>query len=107
MYSYFFFLFLSKGLHLWDVRDRVLVRKYQGPRQEKYTIYSCFGGANHDFIASGSEGQCFKLDIVFRFMFSAFGPVNTLGTRGSKELRVKRGKIVTCTGFLPMTFAML
>lgn len=46
-----------QGLHLWDVRDRVLVRKYQGLRQAKYTIYSCFGGANQDFLASGSEGQ--------------------------------------------------
>lgn len=46
-----------QGLHLWDIRDRVLVRKYQGLRQAKYTIYSCFGGANQDFLASGSEGQ--------------------------------------------------
>ena len=46
-----------QGLHLWDVRDRVLVRKYQGLRQAKYTIYSCFGGANQDFLASGSEGE--------------------------------------------------
>lgn len=45
----------TQGLHLWDVRDRVLVRKYHGPKQEKFTIYSCFGGANKDFIASGSE----------------------------------------------------
>lgn len=45
----------QQGLHLWDIRDRVLVRKYQGLRQAKYTIYSCFGGANQDFLASGSE----------------------------------------------------
>lgn len=45
----------TQGLHLWDVRDRVLVRKYHGPKQEKFTIYSCFGGANKDFLASGSE----------------------------------------------------
>lgn len=48
---------IFQGLHLWDIRDRVLVRKYQGLRQAKYTIYSCFGGANQDFLASGSEGQ--------------------------------------------------
>lgn len=45
----------TQGLHLWDVRDRVLVRKYHGPKQEKFTIYSCFGGVNKDFLASGSE----------------------------------------------------
>ncbi|CAH3181793.1 unnamed protein product [Porites evermanni] len=44
-----------EGVHLWDIRDRILIRKYQGPRQEKYTIYSCFGGANQNFLASGSE----------------------------------------------------
>lgn len=46
-----------QGLHLWDIRDRVLVRKYQGVRQARFTIYSCFGGANQDFLASGSEGE--------------------------------------------------
>ena len=49
-----------QGLHLWDVRDRVLVRKYHGPKQEKFTIYSCFGGVNKDFLASGSEGKYSK-----------------------------------------------
>ncbi|RMX57360.1 hypothetical protein pdam_00016009 [Pocillopora damicornis] len=47
----------SQGLHLWDIRDRVLIRKYQGVRQARFTIYSCFGGANQDFLASGSEGE--------------------------------------------------
>uniref|UniRef100_A0A8C2X937 WD repeat-containing protein 26 n=1 Tax=Cyclopterus lumpus TaxID=8103 RepID=A0A8C2X937_CYCLU len=42
-------------LHLWDLQDRVLVRKYQGVTQGFYTIHSCFGGHNEDFIASGSE----------------------------------------------------
>uniref|UniRef100_A0A8C1B244 WD repeat-containing protein 26 n=1 Tax=Cyprinus carpio carpio TaxID=630221 RepID=A0A8C1B244_CYPCA len=43
------------GVHLWDLQDRVLVRKYQGVTQGFYTIHSCFGGHNEDFIASGSE----------------------------------------------------
>lgn len=34
----------------------MLVRKYQGVTQGFYTIHSCFGGHNEDFIASGSEG---------------------------------------------------
>lgn len=46
-----------QGVHLWDLHDRVLVRKYQGVTQGFYTIHSCFGGHNEDFIASGSEGR--------------------------------------------------
>lgn len=45
-----------QGVHLWDLQDHVLVRKYQGVTQGFYTIHSCFGGHNEDFIASGSEG---------------------------------------------------
>ncbi|KAM6935770.1 WD repeat-containing protein 26 [Lycodopsis pacificus] len=47
----------TQGVHLWDLQDRVLVRKYQGVTQGFYTIHSCFGGHNEDFIASGSEDQ--------------------------------------------------
>lgn len=46
-----------QGVHLWDLQDRTLVRKYQGVTQGFYTIHSCFGGLNEDFIASGSEGK--------------------------------------------------
>ena len=35
----------------------MLIRKYQGITHGFYVIYSCFGGLNQDFIASGSEGQ--------------------------------------------------
>ena len=45
----------SQGLHLWDLQDKTLVRQYQGITQGYYTIHSCFGGVNEDFIASGSE----------------------------------------------------
>ncbi|KAK7885898.1 hypothetical protein WMY93_025519 [Mugilogobius chulae] len=45
----------TQGVHLWDLQDRVLLRKYQGVTQGFYTIHSCFGGHNEDFIASGSE----------------------------------------------------
>ncbi|KAF4087996.1 hypothetical protein AMELA_G00077630 [Ameiurus melas] len=45
----------TQGVHMWDLHDRVLVRKYQGVTQGFYTIHSCFGGHNEDFIASGSE----------------------------------------------------
>eukprot|EP00058_Branchiostoma_floridae_P025143 XP_002610633.1 hypothetical protein BRAFLDRAFT_117882 [Branchiostoma floridae] len=45
----------TQGVHLWDLQDKVLVRKYQGVTQGFYTIHSCFGGVNQDFVASGSE----------------------------------------------------
>lgn len=45
----------SQGLHLWDLRDKCLVRIFQGATQGNYAIYSCFGGVNESFIASGSE----------------------------------------------------
>lgn len=45
----------AQGLHLWDLEDKCLVRQFQGTTQGTYTIYSCFGGINESFIASGSE----------------------------------------------------
>lgn len=45
----------TQGVHLWDLEDRVLVRKFQGVTQGYYTIHSCFGGVNQVFVASGSE----------------------------------------------------
>ena len=49
---------MFQGVHLWDLKDKVLVRKFQGVTQGFYTIHSCFGGINQDFLASGSEGTC-------------------------------------------------
>lgn len=45
----------SQGLHLWDLQDRCLVRRFQGVSQGNFTIYSTFGGVNESFVASGSE----------------------------------------------------
>ena len=53
-----------QGVHLWDLKDRVLVRKFQGVSQGTYAIHSCFGGLNQDFVASGSEGLCLFLTIL-------------------------------------------
>lgn len=47
----------NQGVHLWDLQDRCLVRRFQGVTQGHFTIHSCFGGVNQDFIASGSEGM--------------------------------------------------
>lgn len=45
----------AQGLHLWDLEDKCMIRQFQGTTQGTYTIYSCFGGVNESFIASGSE----------------------------------------------------
>ncbi|CAK9301385.1 unnamed protein product [Gordionus sp. m RMFG-2023] len=45
----------NQGVHLWDLEDKILIKKFQGLTQGFYTIHSCFGGANKDFVASGSE----------------------------------------------------
>ena len=47
----------TQGVHLWDLQDKCLVRKFQGVTQGHFTIHSCFGGVNQDFVASGSEGK--------------------------------------------------
>lgn len=46
-----------QGVHLWDLEDRVLLRKFQGISQGHFIINSCFGGLNQNFVASGSEGS--------------------------------------------------
>jgi len=45
----------NQGIHLWDMEDKVLIRKFHGLEQGYYTIHSCFGGVEDRFIASGSE----------------------------------------------------
>ncbi|XP_055376774.1 WD repeat-containing protein 26 homolog [Condylostylus longicornis] len=45
----------TQGLHLWDLEDKCLIRRFQGVSQGNFTIYSCFGGVHESFIASGSE----------------------------------------------------
>ncbi|CAF4732960.1 unnamed protein product, partial [Rotaria magnacalcarata] len=45
----------TQGVHLWDLHDRQLLRKYQGVTQGHYVNHATFGGPNEEFIASGSE----------------------------------------------------
>lgn len=54
----------NQGVHLWDLEDRILLRKFQGITQGYYTIYSSFGGANQVFVASGSEGMIVAFDVI-------------------------------------------
>lgn len=57
----------TQGVHLWDISSKALVRRYRGLVQGHFTIHSCFGGANHDFIASGSEDH--KVLFIFTMSF--------------------------------------
>ncbi|CAL8093920.1 unnamed protein product [Calicophoron daubneyi] len=43
------------GLHLWDVEACAIVQRFVGYKQETFRIQSTFGGANEDFVATGSE----------------------------------------------------
>ncbi|KAG5321539.1 WDR26 protein, partial [Acromyrmex heyeri] len=45
----------NQGMHLWDLEDKCLIRRFRGVTQGHFTVHSCFGGVNQDFIASGSE----------------------------------------------------
>lgn len=47
---------VNQGIHLWDLDDKVRLRKFQGSVQGgSYQIYSTFGGASDLYVASGSE----------------------------------------------------
>jgi len=42
-------------LHLWDIKDRCLVHRYQGTVQAQFVSHATFGGVDENFIAGGSE----------------------------------------------------
>ena len=47
----------TQELHLWDLEERQLIRKYIGQKQKSFVIRSTFGGDDESFILSGSEGK--------------------------------------------------
>lgn len=44
-----------QGLHLWDLKDKMIVKRFQGVKHGHFIVHSCFGGRNESYIASGSE----------------------------------------------------
>ncbi len=45
----------NQCLHLWDIRDKCLVHRYQGNVQNHFVSHPTFGGVDENFIAGGSE----------------------------------------------------
>ncbi|KAI8138505.1 WD40-repeat-containing domain protein [Fennellomyces sp. T-0311] len=48
----------SQELHLWDLEEHQLVRKYSGQKQKSFVIRSTLGGDDESFVLSGSEDNC-------------------------------------------------
>ncbi|VDP56383.1 unnamed protein product [Schistosoma curassoni] len=46
---------LRNGLHLWDLEACAILQRFVGHKQDTFRLYSTFGGANEDFVATGSE----------------------------------------------------
>ncbi|XP_025413330.1 WD repeat-containing protein 26 [Sipha flava] len=84
---------VSQGVHLWDLQDKCLVRKFQGVTQDHFTVHSCFGGVNQDFIASGSEDNK-----VYLWHIKHELPITTL---------TGHTRAVTCVSWNPVYHQML
>lgn len=76
----------TQGVHLWDLKDKCLVRRYQGVTQGHFCIHSTFGGANQDYIASGSEDNQVCIIIWFRWQFNKHSLELVLITKNSSLL---------------------
>ena len=46
------------AIRLWDLDAQRRLRSFRGPRQSRFVIRTCVGGAHGAFVASGSEDAC-------------------------------------------------
>jgi WD repeat-containing protein 26 len=42
-------------IHLWDLKEKRVIKKYLGQKQGRYVIRGCLGGFDENFVLSGSE----------------------------------------------------
>ena len=60
-------------IHLWDIEERKLIKKYIGQKQGRFVIRSTFAGVNENFVISGSEGKA--LYVIIKIHKCIFGIV--------------------------------
>lgn len=46
----------AQEVHLLDIETAEVVRRFSGQKQQEFMIRNCFGGADENFVVSGSEG---------------------------------------------------
>lgn len=103
----------TQGVHLWDLQDKCLMRKFQGVTQGFYTIHSTFGGLQEVFIASGSEGECFLTnDKMHNCLFQLCWPDNKVYVwhiKREKPIAILKGhtQTVNCVSWNPKYPQML
>lgn len=58
----------NSNLLLYQVSTGELIRRYPGLKQNNFVIRSCFGGANENFVVSGSEGESDCRDAIISIL---------------------------------------